>query len=318
MKKKTNSMNIIFSGTSEFSAMHLIALLNSGYKIVLVLTKPDSFSGRGKKLTFSPVKKIALKRSIPILQPNSLQEKKTFCTLRDYHADIMIVISYGYIFPKKIINLFKKGCINVHPSLLPRWRGATPIQSAILKGDKITGVSLIQINEKIDNGNILLSKSCIISKNETTYSLSKKLQFIGIKLLKKILKKIFFGTLIQKTQNNKYATYSKKINKKDALLKWNKSALKLERKIRAFNPWPITFFKFKETIIKVWKAKKINSTSVLPIGTILEVNSKGIQINTNKEILNIEKIQFPGKKVISVKDLINSNKNYFSKQNKIS
>ncbi|CAL4324673.1 methionyl-tRNA formyltransferase [Buchnera aphidicola] len=312
-----NFLNIIFSGTSQFSAIHLQALLNAGYNIVLILTKPDNFSGRGKKIIFSPVKKIAIKNSIPILQPISLYEKELSKEIISYHANLMIIVAYGHIIPKKIIDLFKIGCINVHASLLPRWRGAAPIQFSILKGEKITGISIILINKKLDKGDIILSHSCYISKNETTYSLLNKLQFIGVKLLKLTLKKIMFKTFSKKPQNEKYATYSRKINKKDALLEWNVPAIQLERKIRAFNPWPIAYFQFKNIFIKVWKAKTINTNCLLPIGTIVEINSNGIQINTKKEILNLEKIQFPGKKIITIQDLINSKKNFFFKEKKI-
>ncbi|WP_343152589.1 methionyl-tRNA formyltransferase [Buchnera aphidicola] len=317
MYKKKNFLNIVFAGTSQFSAMHLQALLNAKYNIVLVLTKPDNLLGRRKKIIFSSVKTIAIKNSIPILQPKSLYEKDIQKIINSFYANMMIIVAYGCIIPKKIINLFKIGCINVHTSLLPRWRGASPIQSSILKGEKKTGISIILINEKLDEGDILISQSCCISRNETSFSLSNKLQFISIKLLKLILKKIIFKTFSKKPQNNKYATYSKKINKKDALLNWNLPAIELERKIRAFNPWPIAYFEFNSIFIKVWEAEKINISCSLPIGTIVKIDSKGLQINTKKEILSLKKIQFPGKKIINIQDLINSKKSFFSEGNKI-
>ncbi|QCI22925.1 methionyl-tRNA formyltransferase [Buchnera aphidicola] len=306
-------LKIIFAGTEYFSAEHLQALINSSHKVISVITQPDRSSGRGQKITFSPVKKIAINNKILIFQPVNLNDKNFQNKILELNVDIMIVVSYGKIIPKKIFTMFPKGCINVHASLLPRWRGATPIQSSILHGDKKTGISIININEEIDSGTIIHSKMCNISSKDTTKSLSLKLIEIGIQALLEVLEKIILNTIVPKKQNEKNAILSKKIYKKDALLNWNLKAEKLERLIRAFNPWPVCYFSLHNTIIKVWQSTVIIPTtqSNFSVGEIICANKYGIQINTSHQILNIERLQFPGKKIMDVKNIIISKKNLF-------
>lgn len=305
-------LKIVFAGTAYFSAEHLQALINLSYNIVLIISQPDQPSGRGQKINFSPVKILSINHNIPLFQPLDLNEEKLQKNILKLNADIMIVVSYGKIIPKKILTIFPKGCINVHASLLPRWRGATPIQSSILYGDKETGISIINMNDKIDNGAVIHSIKCKISSKETTASLSLKLINIGIQALLEVLYKISKNTIIACEQNEKYATISKKIFKKDALLDWNLKAKKLERLIRAFNPWPICYFIIQNNIIKVWQATVILSIqSNFSIGEIVLFNKYGIQINTSHQILNIEKIQLPGKKIIHVKNILISKKKWF-------
>lgn len=305
-------LKIIFAGTAYFSAEHLKALINASYQIVSVISQPDLPSGRGQKITFSPVKTISIINNIPILQPTDLNNKIFQDKLLLFNADIMIVVSYGKIIPKKILSMFPKGCINVHASLLPRWRGATPIQSAILHGDKKTGISIININEKIDSGTIIHTITCNISKKDTTYSLSLKLIKIGIEALLKVLKNINTHTIVERKQDEKNVVFAKKIYKKDGLLNWNKKAEELERLIRAFNPWPTCYFIIENMMIKVWQATVIPSTKKNAcIGEIVLSNNNGIQINTSDQILNIEKLQLPGKKIMEAKYIILSKKSLF-------
>jgi len=305
-------LKIIFAGTAYFSAEHLKALISSSYKVISVITQPDLPSGRGQKIIFSPVKKISIINKIPILQPMNLNDKIFQDKLLLLNADILIVVSYGKIIPKKLLTMFPQGCINVHASLLPRWRGATPIQSAILYGDKKTGISIIKMNEKIDSGTIINQKECNISIKDTTYSLSIKLIKFGIQALLEVLEKINTHTIVENKQNEKYVVLSKKIYKKDALLNWNIEAEKLDRLIRAFNPWPISYFILKNQTIKVWQAKVVPFIKTNAcIGEIISSNSDGIQINTSYQILNIEKLQFPGKKIMDVKQILLSKKKLF-------
>lgn len=305
-------LKIIFAGTAYFSAEHLKALVNSSHEIISVISQPDLPSGRGQKITFSPVKKICIINNIPILQPVDLNDKTFQNKLLLFNADIMIVVSYGKIIPKNILNMFPKGCINVHASLLPRWRGAAPIQSAILHGDKKTGISIINMNERIDSGTIIHTIKCDISKKDTTYSLSLKLIKIGIRALLESLEKINNNTIIKKKQNENDVVFSKKICKKDGLLDWNIKAEKLERLIRAFNPWPICYFIIENKTIKVWQAKVIPRIEVnARIGEIISSNKDGIQVNTSYQILNIEKLQLSGKKIVDVKQILLSKKNLF-------
>jgi len=305
-------LKIIFAGTAHFSAEHLKILINSSQTVISVITQPDLPSGRGQKIIFSPVKTISIKNQIPVLQPLNLNDQIFQDKISKLNADIMIVVSYGKIIPKKILGMFPNGCINVHASLLPRWRGATPIQSSISHGDKKTGISIIKMNEKIDTGNILHSVECSISSKDTYESLSFKLMKIGVQALLEVLNKISKNTIIEKKQNEKDAILSKKIHKKDGLLNWNLKALELERLIRAFNPWPVCYFILNNQTIKVWKAEVIPiSQTNASIGEIIFCSNDGIKINTSDKILNIQKIQLPGKKIIDVKSLLASKKNFF-------
>ncbi|CAL4323571.1 Methionyl-tRNA formyltransferase [Buchnera aphidicola (Sipha maydis)] len=302
---------IIFAGTNKFSAIHLNQLILKKFNVIYVLTKPDKKCGRGKKKKHSAVKKIALEYKIPIFQPkslNSIISKKFFIKKK---ADIMIVVSYGVIIPTEIINTFPYGCINLHTSLLPKFRGPSPIQSVILSGEKKTGITIIQINKKIDSGDILYKKSLIIKKNDTCKSLSQKLSIIGKKSLVKFLKIISSQKIKKIKQIEKKATYTKIIKKKDGLIDWNTYAINIERKIRAFNPWPSSYFFINKNMIKVWKAKIINSHIQDTPGKILEANKNGILISTKKKIIKLIELQFPGKKRNHVKDIINSHKNLF-------
>lgn len=307
-----NKLKIIFAGTEYFSAEHLNALITSSHKVIAVLTQPDRASGRGQKIHFSPVKILSIKHNIPVYQPLNLSNQIFQNTILQLNADIMIVVAYGKIIPKNILTIFSKGCINIHPSLLPRWRGATPIQSSILYGDKITGISIINMNDQIDSGEIIYSRKCEISLKETTKSLSLKLIQIGIQGLLETLQNIILNKIIKKKQNKKYITLSKKINKIDALLNWNLHAQQLERCIRAFNPWPICYFLLKNVNIKVWQSTVIPITNNQhSIGEIVCVNKYGIQINTSYQILNIQKIQLPGKKIIDIKNIITYKQDLF-------
>ncbi|QCI21204.1 methionyl-tRNA formyltransferase [Buchnera aphidicola (Hyperomyzus lactucae)] len=306
-------LKIIFAGTADFSAAHLNILLTSSHDVIAVISQPDCSSGRGQKITFSPVKRLSINNKIPIFQPTNLHDEIFQNKLLKFNADIMIVVSYGKLIPKKILTMFPKGCINIHASLLPRWRGATPIQSSILNGDKKTGISIINMDDKIDTGKIIYSISCDISSQDTTKSLSLKLMKIGMQALLEVLEKITNNTIIEKKQNEKNAIVSKKIYKKDALLNWNLKAEKLERLIRAFIPWPVCYFLLKNEPIRIWQAtvipiiKKTNFS----VGEIIVYNNNGIQVNTSYQILNIEKIQFPGKKIIDVKNIPFSKKKIF-------
>ncbi|XBC37586.1 MAG: methionyl-tRNA formyltransferase [Buchnera aphidicola (Meitanaphis microgallis)] len=304
---KKKSLKIIFSGTQNFSAQHLKQLIYTKHNIVGVLTKPDLPSGRGKLIVESPVKKIAKEHIIPVFQPKTLEDKKIYTQLYELNADIMIVVAYGLIIPKKILNMFSMGCINVHASLLPRWRGATPIQSAILYGDSITGVTIIQMDEGIDTGKILCSISCNIEKTDTSQSLHTKLSKIGCKAILLVLHNLKFNKYNSIIQS-KLTTYSKKINKQDAQLNWSQDATKLEKCIRAFNPWPVSFFKIQNVQIKVWAATVIMqcNQNKHELGKIILINKHGLQIQTKNNILNITKVQLPGKKIMHAYNLINS------------
>ncbi|XBC44644.1 MAG: methionyl-tRNA formyltransferase [Buchnera aphidicola (Schlechtendalia peitan)] len=306
------SLKIIFSGTSEFSAQHLIQLIHKKYNIVGILTKPDKASGRGQFVMESPVKKIAKQYNIPIFQPTSDSIKNLHSTLYSLHADLMIVVAYGLIFPKNILNIFPLGCFNIHASLLPRWRGATPIQSAILNGDLITGISIIKMNQGIDTGKILYSSTCNIETSDTSKSLQDKLSIIGCKSILLVLQKLLSGHL-QYTSQSKLTTYSNKIKKNDAKINWLEDAITIERCVRAFNPWPISFFKIHNQNLKVWKSTVVMqyNMNTYKAGEVILINKFGLQVQTKRNILNIIKIQLPGKKIMHAYNLKNCNNKWF-------
>ncbi|WMY96741.1 MAG: methionyl-tRNA formyltransferase [Arsenophonus sp.] len=308
-----NSLRIIFAGTPDFAAQHLEVLLKKKdkYKIIGVLTQPDKPSGRGNKLKSSSVKILANKMNIPVFQSKTLKTIESQNWIKTKNADIMVVIAYGIIIPEIILNLLPMGCINVHCSLLPRWRGAAPIQHSILFGDKKTGISIIQMDVGIDTGNILYQIACPIEIYDTTKTLYQKLEKIGPIALKRTLDLLTFGKIKSKKQNNIFVTYAKKIKKKEALVNWRLSAIQIERCIRAFNPWPISYFIIKNIQIKIWDAQVIFENTHLSPGTILKINQTGLKIMTSKNTLNILKIQPEGKKIMLVKNFINSHNKLF-------
>ncbi|MGP1930635.1 MAG: methionyl-tRNA formyltransferase [Arsenophonus sp. ET-YP4-MAG3] len=309
----SNYLRIIFAGTNDFSEQHLAVLLNKKdkYKVVGVLIQPDKPVGRGKKIILSPVKILAKKARIPILQPITLKTKENQDWIKNHHADVMIVVSYGLILPEVVLNILPMGCLNVHCSLLPRWRGAAPIQRSILASDKKTGITIIQMDVNIDTGDILYKISCSIELKDTTETLYKKLLRLGPIALIHTLDLLTSGQIKPEKQNDKFAIYAKKLNKDEALIDWTLSAEEIERCIRAFNPWPSSYFVFSNQLIKVLYADviyhKINSYP----GTILNVNKTGIKVATGKNILNILKIQPAGKKIMLINDFLNSRKELF-------
>ncbi|MGP1932288.1 MAG: methionyl-tRNA formyltransferase [Arsenophonus sp.] len=306
-------LRIIFAGTSDFSEKHLSALLNrkDKYQIVSVLTKPDKPVGRGQKIRLNPVKMLAQKFNIPIFQPITLKTIESQYWIRDQYADVMIVVSYGLILPKIILNILPMGCINVHGSLLPRWRGAAPIQRSILAADKETGITIIQMNISLDSGDILYKVSCPIELKDTSLSLYQKLIEIGPIALIHTLDLLILGKIKPEKQNHEIANYAKKLSKDEALIDWMISAEQIERCIRAFNPWPLSYFIIEDKLIKVLHAEVIyHEIKELP-GTIINADKTGIKVATGKYILNILKIQPASKKIMFVSDFINSRQEWF-------
>jgi len=310
----SKNLNILFAGTPYFAACHLYALINSNHNVIGVLTQPDSISGRGNFLNFSAVKKIAYKNKLPIFQPISLSNNKEILKIIDnLNPDVIVVVAYGLLLPDKIINLSKLGCINVHGSLLPRWRGAAPIQRAILSGDSKTGISIIKMNKYIDTGPILYQISCDISSHDTSATLHDKLSKIGSKALLNTLKKFIKNNNFTTVhQDECFVTYAKKINKIEAKLDFNLPAVYLERSIRAFHPWPGSYFLLYGKTIKVLLAKVLyhNLQKVEP-GSILIADKSGIYISTIKNILVLKVLKPEGKKSMFVCDFLNSRKELF-------
>ncbi|MBE8598045.1 methionyl-tRNA formyltransferase [Xenorhabdus sp. BG5] len=313
----SDSLRIIFAGTPDFAARHLAALLNSQHQVVGVLAPPDKPAGRGKKLTPSPVKVLAEKHNIPVFQPKTLRTEENQQWVMEQQADIMIVVAYGLILPQAVLDIPRLGCLNVHGSLLPRWRGAAPIQRSIWAGDQETGITIMQMNAGLDTGDMLLKSICPITNEDTSASLYEKLADIGPKALLNTLDLITSGTLQPEIQDDTLTTYAEKLSKDEAKVDWNLSASQIERCIRAFNPWPMSFFLVDDQPIKIWQAEVIAEQSTQAPGTIISADKKGIQIATADGILNIVQLQPSGKKAMSVADLLNSKREWFTPGSKI-
>jgi methionyl-tRNA formyltransferase len=307
-------LKIIFAGTPDFAAKHLSALIASDrYQIVAVYSQPDRPAGRGKKLMASAVKNIALENNLPIYQPANFKDTSDIEILASLNADIMIVVAYGLILPKNILEIPRLGCLNVHGSLLPRWRGAAPIQRAIWAGDKQTGVTIMQMDEGLDTGNMLSKSICEISETETSASLYDKLAKQAPQALIDTLEKLIAGELTPEVQNDDLANYAKKLNKNEAKIDWNNDADFIARCVRAFNPWPMSTFTLQDQTIKVHQASviKVKNTEH-PVGCILQADKTGIQVQCATDILNLEVIQLAGKKAMPVQAILNSRKEMFA------
>lgn len=311
MLNPTKSLNIIFAGTPDFAATHLQALINSEHKIIAVFTQPDRPAGRGNKLTASPVKQLAIANNLPVYQPDTLKKAENQKIISELNADIMIVVAYGLILPQAILDMPKLGCLNVHGSLLPRWRGAAPIQRACWAGDTQTGITIMQMDAGLDTGDMLYKLTCPIESTDTSASLYEKLAKLGPKGLLETLTLITEGKIKPEKQDEKQVTYAEKLSKQEAKLDWNLPAIQLERCVRAFNPWPVSYFEVNGEIIKVWQAQVVTIKHNKPIGTILQADKKGICIATSENALNINILQPAGKKPMSAQDLLNSRKTWF-------
>lgn len=311
-------MRILFAGTPDFAAAHLRALASHahelGIELVGVYTQPDRPAGRGKKLQPSAVKSLALELGLPVEQPASLKSPAAQATLADYQADLMVVVAYGLLLPQSVLDTPTFGCINVHGSLLPRWRGAAPIQRAIWAGDAQTGVAIMQMEAGLDTGPVLLEKAIPIAADDTSASLYEKLAELGPKSLLEALQN--FPTLRANAtvQRDELSTYARKLSKAEAEIDWQQSAVAIERQIRAFNPWPVSWFTLAEQpdlTIKVWAAEVEPATSGKAPGTIVAANKTAIEVQTGDGILRLKAIQLPGKKALPVDAVLNARSDWF-------
>ncbi|MPY26411.1 methionyl-tRNA formyltransferase [Shewanella sp. YLB-07] len=305
-------LNIVFAGTPDFAARHLQALIDSEHNVICVYSQPDRPAGRGKKLQASPVKTLALEHDIPVYQPKSLRDEAAQQELSGLNADLMVVVAYGLILPQVVLDTPKLGCINVHGSILPRWRGAAPIQRALWAGDKETGITIMQMDLGLDTGDMLLKTQLTIEDDDTSGSLYDKLAQQGPDALIQALAGLTNGELKAEKQDETLANYAKKLSKEEAELDWDKSALQLWREIRAFNPWPISHFSHNDASIKIRQAKVSESISDAPAGTIISADKNGIEIATGEGVLSLQNMQLPGKKPLSVGDILNSRGDWFT------
>lgn len=303
-------LKIIFAGTPDFAARHLDALLASEHQVVGVFTQPDRPAGRGNKLTPSPVKILAQAHDIPVFQPKSLKPEENQHLVADLQADIMVVVAYGLILPKAVLVMPRLGCINVHGSLLPRWRGAAPIQRSLWAGDTETGVTIMQMDVGLDTGDMLHKLSCPITAEDTSASLYEKLAQLGPQGMLLTLDLLASGNAKPEVQDEALVSYAEKLSKEEARLDWSLPAAQLERCIRAFNPWPMSYFMIEEQLVKVWQATILPHQNKQP-GEILHADKQGIQIATADGVLNLLTLQPAGKKAMSAQDLLNSRREWF-------
>ena len=306
MNKPANrgSLRIVFAGTPEFAAQHLAGLIENNQHVVGVYTQPDRPAGRGKKLQPSAVKQLAIKYQLPIYQPENFKTSDSIEQLESLRPDLMVVAAYGLILPGKVLDTPKYGCINVHASLLPKWRGAAPIQRAIEAGDSSSGVTIMQMNQGLDTGDMLLKTSCIIDSRDNAADLHDKLIDIGKPVLLKTLELIETGQLHPQPQDDSQATYAHKIQKPEGQLDWSMDAASLDRKIRAFNPFPICYSDLNDLRIKIHQAFVLESHSTNQPGEIIAATQHGLDVQTGRGALRIKYLQMPGKKVLPVDDIL--------------
>ncbi|QQM64319.1 methionyl-tRNA formyltransferase [Pseudoalteromonas sp. LC2018020214] len=299
----TQPLRIIFAGTPDFAARHLQALIQSEHQIVGVYSQPDRPAGRGKKLKASEVKELALEHNLPVFQPQSLKNDEALAELTSLNADIMIVVAYGLILPKAILEAPRLGCLNVHGSILPRWRGAAPIQRAIWAGDKQTGVTIMQMDEGLDTGDMLHISRCPISTTETSASLYTKLAELGPDALIETINKLANGEITPEPQNDELANYAKKLSKEEADIDWSMSALQIERNIRSFNPWPMCFTQMGGQTVKIHQAQVLLQSG--DPGQILSSDKNGVVVACGEHALCITQLQPQGKKPMAINDFLN-------------
>ncbi|MBU2978464.1 methionyl-tRNA formyltransferase [Alteromonas sp. C1M14] len=308
----TTPLRIIFAGTPDFAADHLKAILKSEHQVVAVYTQPDRPAGRGKKLTPSPVKVLAESQDIPVYQPASLKNAEAQTTLAAINADVMVVVAYGLILPKPVLQIPPLGCLNVHGSILPRWRGAAPIQRAIWAGDKETGVTIMQMDEGLDTGDMLHIATTAIAPEDTSASLYGKLAQSGPQALLYVLDDLSTFISNASQQNDEQATYAKKLSKEEAQIDWHAPSEQIERNIRAFFPWPVAWMKLPECNVKVLKATVTDAQSTQAPGTVVKADKFGIVVATGSTDLCITELQIPGKKALPAADVINARRAWFT------
>lgn len=301
-------MKIIFAGTPSFAAGALQALLANNHEVVAVLTQPDRPAGRGMQQMPSPVKQVALQHGIPVMQPLTLKTAEVQQQLATLHSDVMVVAAYGLILPLPVLQMPRQGCLNIHASLLPRWRGAAPIQRAILAGDTETGITIMQMDEGLDTGAMLLKKTCPISEQETTETLHAKLAKLGAEAIVEALAKLEQGELQGVVQDAARATYAAKIVKSEARLDWTQNASQLQRAVRAYNPAPGAYSTLNGTTIKIWQASAVEATELeggqREPGTVLAINKHNIRVACGQGALELEVLQRPNGKPLTAAQFV--------------
>jgi methionyl-tRNA formyltransferase len=306
-------LRILFAGTPEFAALHLKALIDSEHQLTAVYTQPDRPAGRGKKLQASPVKQLAVQAGLPLCQPTSLKDVEVQKQLQAWQADVLIVVAYGLILPQTILDATRLGCLNVHASLLPRWRGAAPIQRAIEAGDECTGITIMQMDAGLDTGDMLATIDCPIGPRATAASLHDELAQLGPPLLLQVLDDLQHHQRGARKQTDGGATYAHKMVKSEAQMDWRLSAMDLDRQVRAFNPFPVCYSPLNQERVRIWQARPVDKgPSDTAPGTILEATEEGILINCSKHQLLLEVLQIPGGRALTAAQTLHARRPQFA------
>ena len=298
-------LRVIFAGTPDFAAQHLQALLDSPHQVVAVYSQPDRPAGRGRKLTASPVKALALEHAIEVQQPLSLKDAEAQQVLASYNADIMVVVAYGLLLPQVILDTPPLGCINVHGSLLPRWRGAAPIQRAILAGDAMSGVTVMQMEAGLDTGPMLLKAQISIAPIDTSASLYEKLAVLGCNSLVEALDGLQSAGLTAQVQDNAAANYAAKLTKAEGAIDWHQSAQQISLQVRGLNPWPVAYSDWQDSRLRIWMAHAIDTSSNQPAGSLVALDKTGLEVACGTGHLKITQLQWPGGKALIQSELMN-------------
>jgi methionyl-tRNA formyltransferase len=301
----TKPLNIIYAGTPEFAATALAALLETEHHICAVYTQPERPAGRGRKLKASPVKELALEHGIEVRQPESLKGGETQQALAELHPDVMIVAAYGLLLPQEVLSMPRLGCLNIHASLLPRWRGAAPIQRAILDGDAETGVTIMQMDVGLDTGEMLYKLTTPITAEDNAGHLHDRLAELGARAIVEALQAIQAGTITPEPQDDTLANYAKKLNKAEAAIDWHQPAALIARQVAAFNPWPVAQTQLEEKVLRIWEAEALPESVSAGPGSVVAEGKQGIDVACGEGTLRLKRIQLPGGKPLSAAEFLN-------------
>lgn len=301
-------LSLIFAGTPEFSVPALAALLRSSHEVVAVYTQPDRPAGRGRHMTMSAIKECALRHGLPVEQPASLRDPAAWQRLASLRADLMVVVAYGLLLPETVLRTPRLGCVNIHASLLPRWRGAAPIQRAILAGDRATGITIMQMDVGLDTGPMLRQRATQIGERETAGSLHDRLAGMGSEALLEAIDALTRDVATPRAQPAEGATYAPKILKQEALIDWSRAAAEIDRQVRAFNPWPVAETRYAERQLRIWESQPLDDSHTAAPGTVMRAGRDGIHVATASGTLNLTRVQLAGGRAMAAAEFANAHR----------